>query len=61
MSRAIVGLELEISRVEGKWKVSQNRDEEDASAVMTGLDQLGTPASLAMRDLIRDRRPRKSD
>ena len=61
LSRAIVGLELEISRAEGKWKASQNRDEEDARAVMAGLDRLGTPASAVMRDLVRERRPRKSE
>lgn len=60
MSRAIVGLELEISRVEGRWKASQNRQDDEVLAVMAGLDQLDTPASAAMRDLIRERRPRKS-
>ena len=57
MTRAIVGLELRISRVEGRWKASQNRVEEDAAAVMTELDRLGTPESATMRDLIRERRP----
>jgi len=56
-SRAIVGLELQITRVEGRWKASQNRQEEDALAVMAGLDQVGTPESAVMRDLIRERRP----
>jgi transcriptional regulator len=57
MARAIVGLELEISRIEGKWKASQNRSDEDAAAVMAELDRIGTPASAIMRDLIRERRP----
>lgn len=58
LSRAIVGLELQVSRVEGKWKVSQNRNEQDATAVMDGLDSLGTPASAAMSKLVRAQRPR---
>jgi transcriptional regulator len=58
MMRGIVGVELEVSRVEGKWKVSQNRDERDAAAVIERLDELGTPASAVMSELVRGRRPR---
>ena len=58
LSRAIVGLELRVSRFEGKWKVSQNRNDRDAAAVMKGLEGLGTPESALMRDLVQDRRPR---
>ena len=56
--RAIVGFELEVSRVEGKWKASQNRTDEDAAAVMAGLRTLGTPSSEVMQELIKQRRPR---
>ncbi len=58
LSRGIVGLELPISRFEGKWKVSQNRNDRDASAVMEGLRSLGTPAGSAMSKLVEVRRPR---
>jgi transcriptional regulator len=58
LSRAIVGLELQVSRVEGKWKVSQNRSDHDAEAVSQALDGLGTPESAAMSDLVRAKRPR---
>lgn len=61
LTRAIVGLELNVTRVEGKWKVSQNRNDEDAAAVMAALDRLGTPASKDMRELVRARRPGKMD
>lgn len=57
--RAIVGIELEVSRVEGKWKASQNRNDEDAAAAIGGLQSLGTPSSEAMCELIRERRPHK--
>ena len=58
LTGAIVGIELQVSRVEGKWKVSQNRNEHDAAAVMDGLDVVGTPASAAMKELVQSRRPR---
>jgi len=58
LSKAIVGLELVVSRVEGKWKVSQNRNEQDATGVINGLDSLGTPSSEAMKELVSSRRPR---
>ena len=35
--KAIVGLEVEIQRVEAKWKLSQNRSPEDVARVITGL------------------------
>jgi transcriptional regulator len=58
LSKAIVGIELVVSRVEGKWKVSQNRSEQDAAGVIKGLDSIGTPASTAMKELVSSRRPR---
>lgn len=51
--RAIVGLELAVTRVEGKRKLSQNRDEPDRAGALTGLraraDQ-GDPRSAAVAD-----------
>jgi transcriptional regulator len=41
--RAIVGLELDIERVEGKLKLSQNRSEEDRAGVVRGLRAEGGP------------------
>lgn len=35
--RAIVGLEIPIERIEGKWKMSQNRSEADRQGVAEGL------------------------
>jgi len=37
MLRAIVGFALPIRRLEGKWKLSQNRSAEDAAGVREGL------------------------
>jgi transcriptional regulator len=39
--RAIVGLELLITRVEAKLKLSQNRDDEDIEGVVAGLHRRG--------------------
>ncbi|CAG0976851.1 Protease synthase and sporulation protein PAI 2 [Rhodocyclaceae bacterium] len=35
--RAIVGIEIPIARIEGKWKLSQNRDAADRRGVVAGL------------------------
>ena len=37
MVRAIVGFRLPITKLEGKWKMSQNRPEQDVSGVLEGL------------------------
>jgi transcriptional regulator len=59
--KAIVGLEIEITSVEGKWKMSQNRTAQDAKGVALGLADPGDPhhnpevaAIVASRSLIDD-------
>jgi transcriptional regulator len=42
--RAIVGLELRITRIEAKAKLSQNRPEADVEGVVAGLDSRGDHA-----------------
>jgi transcriptional regulator len=39
--RAIVGVEIPISRIEGKWKMSQNRPEADRAGVIAGFREMG--------------------
>lgn len=41
--RGIVGVELMLTRVEGKAKLSQNRSQADREGVVTGLRQAGRP------------------
>ena len=48
MRRAIVGLELAITRIEGKFKLSQNRPAADFDSVVAGLQALGDEASAAL-------------
>jgi transcriptional regulator len=38
MLKAIVGIEIEVKRVEGKFKLSQNRDAADRTGVVLGLE-----------------------
>jgi len=42
--KGIVGLEIPIARIEGKWKVSQNRTAVDQAGVVDGLRGLGEDA-----------------
>jgi transcriptional regulator len=51
--RAIVGVELVISRIEAKLKLSQNRSEADVAGVVAGLGQAGDSAGAAAVDAAR--------
>jgi transcriptional regulator len=51
----IVGLEVVVRRLEGKWKVSQNKREPEKRGVISGLAALGTDESAAMRALVAER------
>lgn len=48
----IVGIEIPISRLVGKWKVSQNRLPADRDGAVAGLRATGEPEAVAMADLI---------
>jgi transcriptional regulator len=43
--RAIVGVELAITRIDGKWKMSQNRDAADREGVRAGLRPENSPVA----------------
>ena len=45
MLRAIVGIEIELGALVGKWKVSQNRSAADREGVAAGLTALATQAN----------------
>jgi transcriptional regulator len=53
MVAAIVGVEIPIERIEGKWKTNQNRPEPDKLGVVAGLMGKGDDESLAMAGLVR--------
>lgn len=46
--RGIVAFEIPISRVEGKFKLNQNRSPEDIHAVIDALEKSGDPDDLAL-------------
>jgi transcriptional regulator len=46
--RAIVGIEIPITRIEGKWKMSQNRPEADRAGVIAGMQTEGETILAAM-------------
>jgi transcriptional regulator len=50
--RNIVGFEIRVATLGGKWKVSQNRTPEERAAVVEELRACGDAASLAMAELI---------
>lgn len=55
MLRAIVAFEIEISRLEGTFKLSQNRDEADRRNVAARLDERGFDDAKAVARLMRRR------
>jgi len=52
MLRGIVVFRFVISRLEGKWKMSQNRDAEDREGVVRGLNTRATSDDLEMAELV---------
>jgi transcriptional regulator len=51
--KAIVGVEVAITAIEGKWKMSQNRPPADRRGVVRGLEASGDPAALEVAALVR--------
>jgi transcriptional regulator len=50
--KAIVGIELVISKVEGKAKMSQNQPERNRAGVVAGLNESGAPADQVVADRV---------
>jgi len=55
--RAIVGVEIAIERLEGKWKMSQNRGAADIDGVVHGLSASTAPMDRVVAELVTERRP----
>ena len=54
--KAIVGIEIPIARIEGKWKLSQNRPAADRAGVLAGLNDPQDPdKNEAMAQLMAER------
>ena len=52
MLAAVVGIEITITRLEGKWKMSQNRPLDDQQGAAEGLRMRGEDDSELMADYI---------
>ena len=52
MIGSIVGLEIAVSRLTGKWKVSQNQPVQNRAGVVQALQQLGDADALEMARLV---------
>jgi transcriptional regulator len=50
--QGIVGIEIPIERITGKWKVSQNRNSADRQGIVAGLTALGSSDALEMITMI---------
>ena len=57
LTGAIVGVEIEILALEGKWKMSQNRPDDDIDGVIHGLRASTQSADHTVGDLVAARRP----
>ena len=57
LERAIVGVEIAVTRLEGKWKMSQNRPDADIDGVVAGLSDADEPDARAVAEIVAARRP----
>ena len=60
MLRAIVGIEIPVDRLVGKWKISQNRSAADRAGVATGL-AAGNADARAMAALVGNWKPAQKE
>lgn len=51
---AIVGFEIIITRLQGKWKASQNQPSQNQAGVVCGLHTTGAPGAMEMAALIEE-------
>ena len=58
LEQAIVGFELPISRLEGKWKMSQNRSAADIDGVVRGLAGSSAEGDRVVAGIVQAVRPR---
>ncbi|KAF5228114.1 hypothetical protein FANTH_14594 [Fusarium anthophilum] len=56
MKKAIIGIEIQIERFEGKFKMGQEETRGDSDGVIAGFRGLGTEAGQRVADLVEERR-----
>ena len=52
LCRAIIGIEIRLTRIEGKWKMSQNKAPHDRLGAIAGLRAQGGETSLKLAELV---------
>jgi transcriptional regulator len=57
MLKGIIGFEIAVTRLEGKYKLSQNRPAADRPGIIAALEAQSDPESVAVARLMRDREP----
>lgn len=57
LAKAVIGIEIEITALEGKWKMSQNRPDADIDGVIDGLRASSSPTDHAVAAHVAQRRP----
>jgi transcriptional regulator len=57
MVRGIIGLDIAVSRLEGKFKLSQNRPAADRPGILAALEARGDDDAVAVARLMRERAP----
>lgn len=57
MLRGIVGIEIAVDRLEGKFKLSQNRPAIDRPRIIAALESRGDAESSGVAELMREREP----
>jgi transcriptional regulator len=55
LTKAIVGVEIAIDKIEGKCKASQNQPQSNQAGTVAGLNRLNSPESLRMAQLVAQR------
>ena len=54
MVAAVIGIEISIARLVGKWKVSQNRSRPDRVGVVEGLEREAVPSRTTLAALTKE-------
>jgi transcriptional regulator len=52
MLKAIVGIDIEVTQLQGKWKLCQDDGQRDCAGVAAGLRDLGTQDAGDIADLV---------
>ena len=52
--RGVQGFEIQVEEIDGKWKLSQNRDAESYANVISELEKIGSEQAVGIADAMRE-------